>query len=47
MWGHTINFTKDIKKIFEKFHKHNLDLCVVSMIPDNETNSYGKLKFKK
>ena len=32
--------------ILKKFHKDNLDLCVISMIPDNETNSYGKLKFE-
>ena len=37
---------KTIKKSLKKFHKDNLDLCVISMIPDNETNSYGKLKFE-
>ena len=35
-----------LKKSLKKFHKDNLDLCVISMIPDNEVNSYGKLKFK-
>ena len=37
---------KTLKKSLKKFHKDNLDLCVISMIPDNETNSYGKLKFE-
>ncbi len=37
---------KTLKKSLKKFHKNNLDLCVISMTPDNETNSYGKLKFK-
>ena len=37
---------KTLKKSLIKFHKDNLDLCVISMIPDNKINSYGKLKFK-
>ena len=35
-----------LKKSLKKFHKNNLDLCVISMIPDNKINSYGKLIFK-
>ena len=38
--------SKTLKRSLKKFHKDNLDLCVISMIPDNETNSYGKLKFE-
>ncbi len=37
---------KTLKKSLKKFHKDNLDLCVISMTPDNEMNSYGKLKFE-
>ena len=38
---------KTIKDCLKKFEKNSLDLCVISMEPENKINSYGKLKFKK
>ncbi len=38
---------KTIEKSLNKLVKNNLDLCVISMKPENKKNSYGKLKFKE
>ena len=35
-----------LKKALVKFNSMNLDLCVLSMKPKNENNSYGKLVIK-
>ena len=36
---------KTLTNALNKFKKHNLDLCVISMKPPKKENSYGKLKF--
>lgn len=38
---------KTLDNCLKKFEKEKLDLCVISMRPDNKKNSYGKLKFNK
>ncbi len=38
---------KTLENALKKFEKNNLDLCVISMIPDQKENTYGKLKFSK
>ena len=34
-----------LKKCLNKFYTSKLDLCVISMKPNNKNNTYGKLKF--
>ncbi len=37
---------KTLGDALNKFYRNKLDLCVISMEPDNKINSYGKLKFQ-
>ncbi len=37
---------KTLEDSLNKFYRNKLDLCVISMKPDNQINSYGKLKFQ-
>ena len=38
---------RTLNNALRKFRENNLDLCVISMMPDKKKNSYGKLKFSK
>ena len=38
---------RTLNNALRKFRENNLDLCVISMMPDKKENSYGKLKFSK